>query len=145
MPPLSTGQYTITATDNYGNVGSAIFTASQQTVYYPNLSVPPTSGLVGQTVSMLATGFKANSVVTNKIGTTTLPSFTTDSSGTLTGSFAVPSLSSGTYTIQSTDDNNSATFQITGQPACIPPSSGDWILTSSCTLSSCNRTGKRDS
>jgi hypothetical protein len=54
-------------------------------------------------------------------------------------SFVVPSLSPGRYAIVSKDSgNNLATsaFTINGQDTCLPPLSGDWNVTSSCTLSS---------
>jgi hypothetical protein len=137
IPSLSTGQYPITVSDNYNTVSST-FTVNTQSLNSPNLSISPNNGLVGQTIYISAINFKANSVVTSKFGTSTLPSFTTGSGGYFSATFTVPSLSSGTYTINSTDGSNSATstFQITGQNTCVPPSSGDWVLSSGCTLSS---------
>ena len=77
-----------------------------------------------------------SSHVTTTFATNAVASSTTDPQGSFGASFVVPSLSPGSYTIQSRDDNNnlaSSTFVINGQ--CVPPWSGDWNMTSSCALS----------
>jgi hypothetical protein len=82
----------------------------------PSISLNPTSGFPGVSVTVTGSAFSANSAVTVRYdGTpraTTPSSLTTSSSGTFSASFTVPSTSSGSHTVQATDNTGKSASAI---------------------------------
>ncbi len=109
---------TITATD----VSSGLTATTSFTVTTPGITVSPTSGAMGISVTVSGTGFSVSSAVTLKFGTTaeatcTTGSLTTSATGTFSCAFAVPSKNWGTsQTITATDPGGqtaTTTFSVT--------------------------------
>src|SRR5256712_683046 len=144
-------QYTVTAAgykthvfDHWLDTGSTsssrtitINTNSQITAVYRTtaLSLNPTSGTTGTTVTVTGKNFAANSGITISYDGSAIPTnpsvITTDSTGGFTGSITVPSSSAaGTHTVQATDASNhpaSAQFTVTTTPVpaiTLNPTSG---------------------
>src|SRR2546428_3383106 len=147
----NTLQYTLTARgfgsyvfDHWLDTGSAvnprtvsISTNTQLTAVYRivTISLNPTSGPTGTTVTVTGKNFAANSGITisyDGAGITTTPTtITTDSTGSFTGSITVPTSSgAGTHTVKATDASNhpaSAQFTVATIPVAtisLNPSSG---------------------
>jgi hypothetical protein len=130
VPRFLPQSYVMTVSDDNGHLGTAIFTIS------PSTSISSSSGYAGQSGSISGTNFSPNSNVISTLGGNTIASSTTDSQGSFTATFTVPSLSPGTYQIQSTDsDGNTASTPFTITNTCSLPQSNDWNVTSSCTMS----------
>ncbi len=93
------GSYTMTGTGGTsGHVDSAAFK-----VTYPPLTLNPTSGTAGTSVSVSGIDFAAAEVVTLTFDTTTVGTVTTSSTGTFTKSITVPSSAAvGSHTITAT-------------------------------------------
>src|SRR5256712_1053471 len=144
-------QYTVTAAgykthvfDHWLDTGSTsssrtitINTNSQITAVYRTtaLSLNPTSGTTGTTVTVTGKNFAANSGIKISYDGSAIPTnpsvITTDSTGGFTGSITVPSSSAaGTHTVQATDASNqpaSAQFTVTTSPVpaiTLNPTSG---------------------
>src|SRR2546426_2700420 len=146
----NTLQYTLTARgfgsyvfDHWLDTGStvnprtvSISTNTQLTAVYRivTISLNPSSGPTGTTVTVTGKNFAANSGITISYDgsaiTTTPTTITTDSTGSFTGSITIPSSSAaGPHTVKATDASNhpaSAQFTvgITGPSISLNPSSG---------------------
>jgi hypothetical protein len=98
-----------------------------------NTTLTSNTGPVGQSVSISGSNFDPNSSITISYNGSNVASNSTNSQGSFTTSFIVPSSVIGPHSIQSSDSvlSNTQTFTVVG---CIPPGSGDWNVTSSCTL-----------
>lgn len=134
----SLGVHTVSAVDQYGNSVSATFTITSSPTY-PTTYTSTSSGHVGDPVNISGTGFPPSTPVNINLGGNNVAAPTTDSQGAYNAIFSVPALPPGNYQIQSTASGNppvTSSFQILSQNTCAPPSSGDWIQSSSCTMSS---------
>jgi hypothetical protein len=121
VPTSAAGSQTVSATDASGNTASATFTVTSA------ISLSPTSGAVGSTVTVTATGMLGSHSVTATFGgaAVTLSPSTTSSTGGLTATFTVPASTSGSKTVQVSDGTNSPTASFTVTPAInLNPTSG---------------------
>jgi len=99
----TTGDHTITVTDESGSEAEGTFTVE------PQITVNPTSGGAGNAVSINGTGFGDELTVTVTLGGEWVVSDDTDDTGSFATSFIVPGLTPGTYDIEAEDDDyNSA-------------------------------------
>ena len=138
VPQSTYGSHVVKVTDSYGNFATATVSAA------PSISVNPNSGSVGASVVVSGSGFAASSVVTltfagTAVATTPSPVIT-DSTGSFSASFIIPTDSStgsiaGAKTVTAMDAGShigSTTFTIT--PAVtLNPTSGN--VDSSVTIS----------
>ena len=122
VPACTQGNHTVKGTDASGSSPNFTFTVS------PKITISPTSGAVGDTVTVSGTGFAAGSpTVTIYFDTTAMTTAATNSSGTFPSTtFAVPSSSRGSHIIKAQDaSSNQATATFTvGQKITINPTSG---------------------
>ena len=106
IPPTSSGIHTIKAKDASDNFETATFTVGHK------MSITPTAGITGDTVTVTGNGFGASKVITIKydnIAVTTTPSaITTNVYGAFTGSFNVPAGAAGTHLVEISDGTYSA-------------------------------------
>ncbi|UCG55308.1 MAG: hypothetical protein JSV32_03605, partial [Dehalococcoidia bacterium] len=110
IPKSATGTHTIRIEDTAGR--SATATVSVE----PEMTVSPTSGIVGDTVNVSGRGFSAEETITILYGNIAVASttpITTDSEGTFSGSFYVPSISGGVHAITVTDGTSDLTTNFT--------------------------------
>lgn len=126
----SAGSHTITATDASGRIGSATFTVAAGGV----ITLSPTSGDSGTSITVTGSNFTANTRVTIKFGTilvaTTPSTVITGTSGGFLAKFDVPAgVAGGSHTIVATDDTGkigAATFTVqgSGESVTLSPASG---------------------
>jgi hypothetical protein len=113
IPSTSRGGHTIKAEDVEGNDANATFTVAQK------ITITPTNGGPGATVTVNGIGFDASKTVTikyNGVAVNTTPTtINTDDTGNFSGSFIVPASSTGTYAVEASDSiySASANFTIT--------------------------------
>src|SRR3989475_4931604 len=140
-------QYTLTARgfgsyvfDHWLDTGStvnprtvSISTNTQLTAVYRivTISLNPSSGPTGTTVTVTGKNFAANSGITISYDgsaiTTTPTTITTDSTGGFTGSITVPSSGAGPHTVKATDaaaHTAPSQFTVTTPSIALNPSSG---------------------
>jgi hypothetical protein len=121
-PSSSRGSHTIKAQDYSGNYATATFTIAQK------ITITPTSGVAGTTVTITGNGFSPSRTITiyynAALVTTTPTTITTDSTGAFTAiSFTVPAGLAGTYPVEASDGtygasaNFTATIEVTVSPA----------------------------
>src|SRR2546428_109833 len=132
IPSSSTaGPHTVKATDASNHPASAQFTVT--TTPIATISLNPSSGPAGTTVTVTGTNFSPNSAIIavtyDGTSVTTNPAIIqTDSSGGFSATFAVPSPSNpGSHTVNATDaSSNSAStpFTVTTPSISLSPSSG---------------------
>ena len=107
VPETSRGSYTIKAKDDDNNYDTATFTVAQK------ITIDPTNGFSGITVTVTGTGFKASYTITikyNNYPVTTVPTtVTTNSTGYFSATFVVPASLAGTYVVEASDGTNTAT------------------------------------
>jgi hypothetical protein len=128
IPSSSRGSHTIKARDDSGNYATAAFTVAHK------ITIAPTSGVSGTTVTVKGTGFSASTPITiwynraynaNPVTTTS-----TDANGSFTASFAVPAGLAGTYPVEVSDGtysasaNFTATIEVTISPVTSEASPG---------------------
>ncbi len=120
MPSAPAGINPISATDQHSNTASSSFTINAKT------TVSPSSGSVGDTVTISETGFKANSLVTITLPDGSTITGTTDATGSLTKIITMPSSTGGAHTISGTDGTNTAgsSFTINAKTTISPTSGG---------------------
>ncbi len=122
VPTKARGQYPVTVTTGAGDTSNPInFTIT------PKVTLSPSSGAVGDTVTVNGTGFKASSSVTIYFDTTSVGTATTDANGSFNGAtFTVPESLRGTHTVKGKDaDGDSPTVDFTiSQKVTITPTSG---------------------
>lgn len=120
-PSSSRGSHTIKAQDYSGNYATATFTIAQK------ITITPTSGVAGTTVTVTGNGFSPSRTITitynANLVTTTPTTITTDSTGGFTAiSFTVPAGLAGTYPVEASDGtygasaNFTATIEVTISP-----------------------------
>ena len=120
VPASVAGSNTVAATDGT-NTQQATFTVTSA------FSLSPTSGAVGSSVTVTATGMLGSHSVTATFGgaAVTLSPSTTSSSGGLSATFTVPASASGAQMVTLTDGTNSpspATFTVTSAFSLSPTS-----------------------
>ncbi|MCK4368742.1 MAG: IPT/TIG domain-containing protein [Dehalococcoidales bacterium] len=107
IPETSRGSHTIKAKDDDNNYDTATFTVAQK------ITIDPTNGFSGITVTVTGTGFKASYTITikyNNYPVTTVPTtVTTNPTGYFSATFNVPASMAGTYVVEATDGTNTAT------------------------------------
>ena len=133
-PTSGRGPHTVKASDTSGSSAQVSFTISSK------ITLTPTSGGYGDTITITFSGFAANAPISGVkmiSGSTsydlaTVPaSIQTDPFGSITAKFTVPSVPNGTWVIQATDAGGSAqanlavTQKLTVNP--ISGSAGDMI------------------
>ncbi|MFW6117439.1 MAG: hypothetical protein ACOC6G_02520 [Thermoproteota archaeon] len=124
IPEDVAGDHAVVARDvSTGN------TAGQDFTIQPEITLDPTSGIPGDTVSVEGTGFGSEKSVNITLGVTDVtPSgeITTSSSGSFTTTFEVPDLSYDTYSVTAEDESgNTATtpFKV-GASITLTPAEG---------------------
>ncbi len=107
IPDTSRGSHTIKAEDEDDNYNTATFTVAQK------ITIDPTTGSAGITVTVTGTGFKASYAITIKFDGTTVATspatVTTNPTGYFSATFTVPASMAGTYVVEATDGTNTAT------------------------------------
>ncbi len=108
VPAASRGIHTVRAQDTGGNYATATFTVSAK------ITLNPTSGPSGATVTVTGSGFGASQTITiryNNVAVVTTPSpLTTNSAGNFSTTFTVPVGDAGTYVVVANDTSaNTAT------------------------------------
>jgi hypothetical protein len=125
IPTLPVGSYMISASDGVVSA-SAAFNVTGTT----GITLTPKSGAPGvQVVEISGANFTAipHTTVTVQIGPLILGRYSTDANGAFTGTFIVPSLYPGVYTVTAQDANGlnaSADFQIALTELAVTPTSG---------------------
>jgi hypothetical protein len=111
IPSTSRGNHTIKAQDASTNYATATLAVASK------ITITPSDGAPGMTVTVTGTGFDASKTITikyNAITVTTTPAIiNTDASGNFTASFTVPTSAAGTYTVQASDNTNTASANFT--------------------------------
>jgi hypothetical protein len=108
IPESTAGAHTITVTDESDNTATAEFTVE------PTMTMSPTGGAVGDTVTISGTGFGEELDVTIKFGGTEVVTDVTDDVGNFATTFNVPVKSPGAYTVEAKDeDSNKKTASFT--------------------------------
>lgn len=98
VPERYRGSHTIKAQDASGYYASTTFTV------LPEITITPTSGAVGDTVTINGTGFTAYSGITFYFDNVSAGNTTTNANGSFTGStFTIPSSSPGSRTVKAQD------------------------------------------
>jgi hypothetical protein len=107
VPEASRGGHTVKAEDEDDNYATATFTVGQK------ITIDPTSGSSGTTVTVTGTGFRASKPITiyydDEEVTTSPAVVTTSSAGYFTATFTVPSGLASTYVVAASDGSYSAT------------------------------------
>jgi hypothetical protein len=107
IPESTAGTHTITVTDASDNVSTAEFTVE------PTMTMSPTSGAVGDTVTISGTGFGGDASFTIKLGGTEVAKDTTDAVGDIDVTFKVPVKTPGSYSVELTQGKNKKTASFT--------------------------------
>jgi hypothetical protein len=126
LVPLSTfGSHVVKVTDGYGNFATATYTVSS------SITLNPVTGLIGTTVTATGQGFAASSTIAVTFagsGLTTAPtSVQSDTFGSFTCTFAVPTSTGGAKTVAATDASAhtaTATFTVTAPTLTLNPTTG---------------------
>ncbi|MGH9909018.1 MAG: beta strand repeat-containing protein, partial [Nitrososphaerales archaeon] len=125
------GVHTVFATDEAGKIATATFTV--QGTGGESITISPTSGSVGTTVTVTGSNFVANTAVTIKFDgnaiTTNPATVTTTSTGTFTATITIPNIVAGSHTVAVTVGSKTATATFTisqsqSTSITISPSSG---------------------
>jgi len=114
IPNISTGSHTVTVTVG-SQTATATFTITQ--AQPASITISPTSGTVGNAITITGSGFLPNKGITINLDGSLVATATSSSSGTFSALFTISStVSSGSHTITASDGNNtvSATLSITG-------------------------------
>lgn len=126
---VSTGDHTVTATDTSGKTATATF----QVLVSGSITLSPTTGNRGASVTLSGSNFSPTSTITIKFDSTTLqtsPStITTSSTGTFSATITIPiTASTGPHTITATDAAGrigAATFTVaSGGVLTLSPTTG---------------------
>ena len=125
VPSLAVGDYVVTVTDTE-QTATADFSVTGET----EIEVSPTYGPAGSTINVWGYNFTniAGTEVTLALdGTSVGGTYTTDSSGYFYGTFQVPAVATGTYTLTATDENDlegSTSFRVGTVVIIISPDEG---------------------
>ncbi len=105
IPALTRGIHTLTANDAWNKSAQATFDIAQK------ISVTPTSGTVGTSITVKGSGFNTTGSVTlTYFGQSVTVALT---SGTFTTTFVIPGVQAGVYTLSATDGSVIATTTLT--------------------------------
>jgi hypothetical protein len=113
VPQIYKGNHTVKGQDTDGDSPTVNFTVTHK------ITITPTSGAPGITVTVNGSGFGASKPITIKynaaVVTTTPATTNTDATGSFTASFTVPTSVAGTYAVEASDGTYSASanFAIT--------------------------------
>lgn len=123
VPACTEGNHALKAEET-----SAITNYDTETVEVdPKITINPTTGSVGDTITVTGNGFDGSSSLTIYFDTTTMTTASTNSSGTLSSAtFVVPSTSRGTHTVKVQDAGSNyatTTFSVSTK-ITINPASG---------------------
>jgi len=100
IPSSARGSHTIKAQDTPGNYATTAFTTKQL------ITITPTSGVGGDSITISGTGFGASRSIIITFGNTQVATTTTDTKGSFSSSLTIPAHASGTYTIVASDGIN---------------------------------------
>jgi hypothetical protein len=134
VPAATAGAHTVTASNSSANSAPAGYTYSAAASYTvnPAISLNPSTGAAGSTVTLSGSNFKPNSTITVTFDGTVLSTSgtcTADAKGTLPASnncaFTVPAETAGSYTMTASDGTYSGRATYTVIPAIdLTPSAG---------------------
>ena len=114
VPESTFGSHAVVVTDGSGNSATATFTVSA------SITLSPVNGLVGSTATVSGQGFTASSTITvtfGGLGVTTNPiAVQTNTFGSFSCSFTVPSSTTGAKSVQASDGTHTATAVFTVNP-----------------------------
>lgn len=103
IPESTAGEHTITVRDKGRKEGSATFTVE------PEIAVSPTSGVEGDEVTVLGTGFGGDQDITITFDGTSITTDDTDADGSFLASFVLTDVAAATYDVEAEDeDDNTA-------------------------------------
>jgi hypothetical protein len=124
VPATTGGSHTIRARDN--SLGTDIVAF----VVNPNITINPNVGTAGSIITITGNGFRASTSIAlryNAITLSTQPTtIFTDSSGSFSGSFTVPEVLAGSYTIIASDGTyTKSTIFIIASNIILNPSTGN--------------------
>lgn len=109
VPTVAVGTYTITAKDT-----STTYNATSTYTVGPVInSLNPTSGVPGQSITIIGTGFAVNQTAQVYFDSALLTTINVNSTGGISGPFIVPSLASGTHNVTVLDVNTTLVTSIT--------------------------------
>jgi hypothetical protein len=139
VPTSASGGHMVSAIDDSSDSANALFTVTA-----PLISLSPTSGPIGTTVTASGSNFVPSSTITITFGLsqiqTTPATVTASNVGSFSASFTVPSYVAGNYVVSATDNsinNNSASVAFTITPTItVSPTSG--IVGTTVTVSGSN-------
>ena len=123
VPVLSGGNHTITAVDTGGNSSYVTLTVN------PSISLNPAKGSAGSTIAIGGSGFGTSKTITVTYGgssvVTNPTSISSDTKGSFSAYFVVPSGNASSYTVLASDSTLSAStsFTLSGG-ATLNPTSG---------------------
>ena len=106
IPASTTGSHTIKAEDGIGRSATTTITVE------PEMTMTPTTGAMLDEIAVSGSGFGAEKTITILYGTaavTPTAPITTNPDGSFSGSFLVPPLPAGSYTVTVTDSTSSLT------------------------------------
>ena len=106
----------------------------------PLISISPTHGVPGTTVSVNGTGFASNTTVTISFDASNQTQARTDATGGFVGAFVVPSTAPGQHSVSATDGRNTAIVFFTVDTSSTSTSSSSTSTTSSTTSKSTTTT-----
>jgi len=112
VPQVASGPYAVTATDGMGDSTHSTFTVGSRA----HITVKPTSGVAGITITITGKNFAYNSALTVKFNNKKLTTGISSSTGTFTLPITVPADALGSYAISVTDSlgyTGTAAFTIT--------------------------------
>ncbi len=112
VPTTTTGLKIVRATDAAGNYDTATFTLGNRII-----TINPTSGPAGTTVTVTGSYYVSNAPITIKFDTATMtttpPTITSSDTGTFSASIIVPSSTGGVHKITAADPSDSSTTDFT--------------------------------
>ncbi|MFC2051673.1 hypothetical protein ACFLT4_02970 [Chloroflexota bacterium] len=121
VPASYQGSHTIQAKDSSNNADTETFTTKQ------SMTINPTSGVAGDTISLSGTGFTATSSLTINFDSEAVTSVTTNNVGGFTTTLTALPRGAGSYEIQVIDGNSNsavATFAIAASTVSLNPTTG---------------------
>jgi len=130
VPSITPGTYTVVVSGSDVSTVPAD-TASAPFTVIPSITLSPTQGPVGVTVTVTGSNFASFSTITIKFNgatvTTSPATVTTNAAGGFTATFVVPSSAAGVQAVTATDahsNTGSATFTVTTPTITLSPTSG---------------------
>jgi len=107
VPESSRVSHTVKAKDTGNYYDTASFTTLQ------SITISPTSGTIGDTITVSGTGFGASKAITLSFNGSSVATSQSNTNGSFTGSFNVPSVGSGTYEVTASDATYEASADFT--------------------------------